>query len=237
MVFCAGRIVAKRAASPTVTVLDLHVPSLTSFLPGQWVDFMAPPHTWIGGFSLASSPKDLPLVTLAVKASSQEPSQWVTYKSQVGDAVQVQVGGNSVLRQDCGDKPAVFVAGGIGISPLLSMYRQYTQERENGGGAQARFLYLVSKEEELVFIDELVHLTSENGDGLVLSLTQQKEWKRPLQGATCLLGRDVMRAFLQNQVSQNTIYYICGPPTILEAIDLLEQKGVPSSNVVYEKWW
>lgn len=237
MVFCAGRIVAKRAASPTVTVLDLHVPSLASFLPGQWVDFMAPPHTWIGGFSLASSPKDLPLLTLAVKASSQEPSKWVTYKSQVGDAVQVQVGGSSVLRQD-DDKPAVFVAGGIGISPLLSMYRQYTQERGKGEGQQARFLHLVSNEEELVFIDELVQLASENGDGLVLSLTQQDEWKRPLKGATCLVGRDVMRTFLQSQASQNTIYYICGPPTMLdEAIDLLEQEGVPSSNVVYEKWW
>ena len=47
MVFHVGRIVAKRLASPTVTILELQVPTLVSFHPGQWVDFVAPPHDWV----------------------------------------------------------------------------------------------------------------------------------------------------------------------------------------------
>lgn len=236
MVFHVGRIVAKWSASPTVTILNLHVPSLSSFLPGQWIDFVAPPHTWVGGFSLSSSPRELPKVTLAVKSSSQKPSHWVTNESQVGDHVEVQVGGNCVLQRDF-KKPAVFYAGGIGISPLLSMYRQHTQERGDDG-AGAYFLYLVSNEEELVFIEELVELASLNGDRIVVSLTQLDEWKKPLQGVECLTGRAVMQTFLQNGTPSNVVYYICGPPSMLdEAIDVLEQKKVPSSNIVYEKWW
>jgi len=235
MVFHVGRIVAKRAASPTVTVLDLHVPSLSSFLPGQWVDFVAPPHEWIGGFSLASCPRDLPKVTLAVKASSQKPAQWVTRESQVGDSVEIKVGGSCVLQRDF-ERPAVFCAGGIGISPLLAMYRQHVQERGDTG--KASFLYLVPNEEELVFAEELVDLASFKGDQVVLSLTQQDEWKEPLNGVECATGRQVMQRFLQDNTSNDSIYYICGPPSMLdEAIGVLEQKGVPSTNIVYEKWW
>lgn len=238
MVFHVGRIVAKTAASPTVTVLRLHVPSFCSFLPGQWVDFQAPPHKFVGGFSIASSPNDLPHLTLAIKASSQAPSQWVTTESNVGDTVNVQVGGTCVLKHYT-KQHAVFCAGGIGISPLLSMYRQHVQERRM---KNASFLYLVSKEEELVFAEELVKLASIHNDRLVLSLTQQDEWKeiKSLSNTNveCLTGRDVMRTFLQHD-TENATYYICGPPSMLnDAIDLLEQeKGVPSSNIIYEKWW
>lgn len=235
MVFHIGRIVAKRAASPTVTVLDLNIPSLSSFMPGQWVDFMAPPNEWVGGFSLSSSPRDLPNVTLAVKSSSQKPSQWVTTESKEGDAVEIQVGGTCVLRRNL-DAPALFCAGGIGISPLLSMYREHVQERGNTG--RASFLYLVPSEEELVFIDELVDLALRNGDRLVVSLTQQDKWTKPLNGVECLTGRSVMQSFLQSDLTNNAIYYICGPPSMLdEAVDMLEQRNVPPANILYEKWW
>ena len=237
MVFHIGRIMAKRAASPTVTILDLHVPSLPSFVPGQWVDFMAAPqYEWVGGFSLASSPRELPTVTLAIKASSQKPSQWVTHDSKVGDTVQVQVGGNCVLLQEF-EKPAVFCAGGIGISPLISMYRQHVQER-GIDCVRASFLYLVSKEEELVFVNELIEMASIHGDRVVVSLTQQDDWKKPLNTVECLIGRGVMGTLLQEETPPNAIYYICGPPSMLdEAIVRLEQKGVSSSDIVYEKWW
>jgi propane monooxygenase reductase subunit len=155
----------------------------------------------------------------------------------VGDTIKIQVGGNCVLRQEF-DKPAVFCAGGIAISPFISMYRQHVQERGNIEGEGASFLYLVSSEDELVFVDELMELASTNGDRVVVSLTQQDEWKKPLEGVECLTGRDVMRKFLKNDTPNNAIYYICGPPSMLdEAIDLLDKKGVPSNNVVYEKWW
>jgi hypothetical protein len=108
MVFHVSRIASKQLVSPSVTVLDLHVPSLDFFLPGQWVDFVSQEKKgWVGRFSLASSPRDLPTVTLAVKATSKVPAQWVTLESKVGDAFEIQVGGNCVLEKDF-EKSAVF---------------------------------------------------------------------------------------------------------------------------------
>lgn len=184
---------------------------------------------------MASSPNKLPLVTLAIKTSRQEPSKWVTNESKVGDDVEIQVGGGCVLVKDFA-RPAVFIAGGIGISPLLSMYRQHCEERGNGKGAS--FLYIVSNEEELVFIDELQSLARESGDRVVASLTQQDAWKNPFEDVTCLTGRDVMIPFLNEDSPEDAIFYVCGPPAMLdEAIELLGQRGIPSPRIVYEKWW
>lgn len=237
MVFHVGRIASKRLVSPSVTVLDLHVPSLHFFLPGQWVDFVSPENSgWVGGFSLASSPSDLPTVTLAVKASSQKPARWVTFDSKVGDTIEIQVGGNCVLEKDF-KKSAVFCGAGIGISPLLSMYRQHVQER-GPGGKGASFLYIAPNEDELVFIEELVELASLKGGQLVVSLTRQDEWQKPLSGVQCLAGRKVMHTFLSDNTSHDAIYYICGPPSMMdEAIGLLRGNDVTSSNIRYEKWW
>lgn len=236
MVFHVGHVVAKRLASPTVTILELQVPTLASFHPGQWVDFVAPPHDWVGGFSLASSPSELPNLMLAVKASSQKPAQWVTTDSNVGDSVRVRVGGSFVLQKDF-LQPAVFCAGGIGISPLLSLYRQHVQERGDNG-KHASFLYLVSTEDELVFVEELIELASSRDDRLLVSLTRQNEWKKPLKGVECFTGRQVMQTFLSDDTSSDAIYYLCGPPSMLdEAINLLQQKDICSKRIVYEKWW
>jgi benzoate/toluate 1,2-dioxygenase reductase subunit len=237
MVFHAGRIVAKRLASPTVTILELDVPTLASFHPGQWVDFVAPPHDWVGGFSLASSPSELPNVTLTVKASSQTPAQWVTKGSSVGDNVRIRVGGSCVLYKDF-TKPAVFCAGGIGISPLFCMYRQHVQERGAHHGKGAYFLYLAAKEEELVLVEELMELASSNADRLFVSLTRQNEWNKPLEGVECVTGREAMQTFLSDDTPSDAIYYLCGPPSMLdEALYMLQRKGISSERIVHEKWW
>jgi ferredoxin-NADP reductase len=126
-----GKIVRKSFASPTVVVLDLHVPDF-SFRPGQWVDLIVPPYDWVGGFSIASSPQDVPLLRLAVKRSHQPPAMWVHDHSRVHDTVQVHVGGSSVLDVEQIHRPTVFFAGGIGISPILSQYREFLYHQRKG---------------------------------------------------------------------------------------------------------
>jgi ferredoxin-NADP reductase len=258
-----GKIVRKQLASPTVIVLELKVPSLSSFVPGQWVDFVVPPHSWIGGFSIASSPKDLPNLTLAVKHSNHAPATWVHEESQVDMEVQVQVGGTSVLspiesteESVSGDflssPPRVFCAGGIGISPVLSQYREFLVQRASCAtastpGPPARFLYTVSEQSELVFADELVELATRNrsmnsGDRMVFALTQTSQWndsdcKEYPCDVELKTGR-VMKSFL-DEAPKESVFYLCGPPGMLDdaVSHLTAVRGVEPANVHYEKWW
>jgi NAD(P)H-flavin reductase len=89
-----------------------------------------------------------------------------------------------------------------------------------------------------VFVEELIKLASSRDDRLLVSLTRQNEWKTPLKGVECFTGRQVMQTFLSGDTSSDAIYYLCGPPSMLdEATNLLQQKDICSKRIVYEKWW
>lgn len=241
--YLPGRIIAKRAASPTVTLLDLCIPSLQTFKPGQWLDFRIPTADWIGGFSIASSKIQNNAIQIAVKESkTHAAAQWVTNESTTGDDILVQVGGTCVLHPDASSSPAVFVAGGIGISPLLGLYRHHVAEKR----PPVTFYYSVPKQEEIVFRDELLELRRrDDGDSLTITLTQES-WKGSgtvnsptSNGVHHQVGR-TMTEFLDRTLhdSSSAIYYICGPPTMQdEALAQLRRNNVPSDRLVYEKWW
>lgn len=271
--FHAAKIVKRYLASPTVVVLELEVSkTLKTFLPGQWVDFVVQPHTWTGGFSIASSPKLLPSLTLAIKKSDHPPSMWVhnPHESVVGRSVEIQVGGTCTLTEtDIEQKSSsaccyVFVAGGIGISPILSQYRQVLECRRQLESQQQQlksvFLYSVSTQDELVFGDEIVNLDIDAAlDKLVFTMTKSSdnEWKGPIvaaakatQNLELKTGR-IMKEFLdevpvpgdgddnRRPSSSSSQYYICGPPNMLDdAISYLESnKGIHKGQLHYEKWW
>lgn len=244
--FQKGRIIAKTIGSPTVTILDFAVPRI-KFRPGQWVDFRIPSASWTGGSSITNVPsQDDDNIQIAVKRSyTHAPAQWVTHESKVGDEVWVQVGGSCLLHSSEGDE-ACFLAGGIGISPMLGLYRQHAQERP---ATRASFFYSVTTEDELVFRQELEHLMSQrSSDVCTMTLTQASEWKEPPQSSrnnniVHALGRAAMTEYLQQSLLTNSstkkrIYYVCGPPSMQdEALSILKQAKVPDDQLVYEKWW
>mmetsp|Transcript_27922 Transcript_27922/g.67933 ORF Transcript_27922/g.67933 Transcript_27922/m.67933 type:complete len:279 (-) Transcript_27922:65-901(-) len=278
MIYHAAKITRKYLASPSVIILELNVPSLTSFLPGQWVDFMAPPHEWIGGFSIASSPSNLPQLTLAIKKSKAQASAWVHSDSKVGSDLRVQVGGGCTLQrrdedddddddeEEEDDKPVVFCAGGIGISPVLGNYRyhlnqQKKKRRATSSGKATKptmLFYSASTQDELVFWEELVQLHREQQEAdpeiknrMIFSLTKSESWDDSFlntlsdasSGDSDTAGIIELRhgryllEFLQAG-PKDAIYYICGPPKMNDdAVAFLEAKGVPASNIRYEKWW
>lgn len=279
MIYHAAKITRKYLASPTVMILELNVPSLSSFLPGQWVDFMAPPHEWIGGFSIASPPSNLPKLTLAIKKSKAQASAWVHTDSKVGSDLKVQVGGGCSLQRNegdddddddddkelDGDKPVVFCAGGIGISPVLGNYRYLLNRQKKRRSTSEKaakptmfFYYSASTQDELVFWEELVQLHEEQQEAdpesknrMVFSLTKSESWDYSFLSASSsqastredtdtgieLRHGRYMLEFLE-AAPKDGIFYICGPPKMNdEAVAFLEATGVPTSNVQCEKWW
>jgi len=248
-----------------------------SFSPGQWIDFVVPNHTdWVGGFSLVSDPENLPELSLAVRRSNHAPSIWVHDTSRVGSNVEIRVGGSCTLlpastfsskehhQQRTATRPTVFLAGGIGIVPILSMYRARwlaaaaattrsttaTISESCAASASATSLFYAAKtREELVFADEVASLADcygnkRRGDRLVLALTQQENWDQDdnldAERESVVekgIGRQLMRSFLSTQ-SVHSIFYLCGPPVMIDdAVEILKGRGVPEAHLKYEKWW
>jgi len=265
--FHLAKVGSKKLVS-TVCVFDLHVPTLKTFLPGQWVDFMLPRTAaaaaaaeesisaaapWVGGFSFASIPEDLPMCTLAVKRWNQAPAAiWVHNSMKPQDMVEVRVGGTCVWKPDTTDeswtRPLVLIAGGIGISPILSIYRSYLLHRADNQDVSAplHLFYSVSTEAELVFGDAVVDLYDTYGDKLVdslmFTLTQQSSWGDGKMHSQVAYRTGRQLASFLNDLNLDSLndatYYICGPCTMIDdTIRLLKAEGVEDGNIRYEKWW
>lgn len=126
-------------------------------------------------------------------------------------------------------RPAVLVAGGIGITPLKGML-QYVVDR--GLDLPVRLLYGNRSADEIAYRDELDALANEAKDARVVhTLT------RPAPGTWDGRTGRIDRALLAEAADglREPVFYVCGVPAMVEdmvatALDL----GVPESRVRYE---
>ena len=142
------------------------------FLPGQWVDAFCPGIAKAGGFTITSSPSKATgnstadrYIELAIKKSPENPAAaWLWQDSDVllGQTLRIRVGGSFVFPPP--GAPAafttnrlarvVFVAGGVGINPLISIASHLgelnaaSETEEGAGGPEVVFLYSVQAEQE-----------------------------------------------------------------------------------------
>ncbi|KAI0377410.1 hypothetical protein F5Y04DRAFT_177156 [Hypomontagnella monticulosa] len=126
-----------------VRLFRLELSAPLRFLPGQWLDVFVPGVAKAGGYTITSppskarpSPTDPAFVELAVQKSPDPPAAWlwqdpdtITYAD-----LQVRVGGSFVWPPPGVNvralRRAVFVAGGVGINPLMSMLSSLAEGNE-----------------------------------------------------------------------------------------------------------
>ena len=101
-------------------------------------------------------------IDLAVKASDHPPAAWIHREAKVGSHVTVRVGGDFYFDDDKIDCVSnfLFVAGGIGITPLHSIMR-HAIDLKNGGCGNAgklRLLYSAKTLDEMIFEKSLREL-------------------------------------------------------------------------------
>ena len=125
------------------------------------VDLFLPNISQVGGFSICSPPSLLQLtreIHLAVKKSSWPPAEWIHSKCRVGDKVQIRVGGDFHYEPPSNSQAPdiIFIAGGVGINPLLSIMLQLkslhqTQESQKVLPKNIALLYSARTKEDILF--------------------------------------------------------------------------------------
>jgi propane monooxygenase reductase subunit len=133
--------------------------------------------------------------------------------------------------RDAPDRDLVFVGGGAGMAPILSLLRSMA---ERGIARKAVFYYGARRRHDLCFEEELRELErtlpsfryvpalSELGDG--------GAW----EGETGLITEVVKR---REANLSGAHAYVCGPPPMVEAaIPMLAGLGVPEKHVYYDKF-
>lgn len=152
----AAELVAVRAETDTARTLTLRVARWPGHLPGQHVDVrLTAPDGYQAerSYSIAS-PAGGDLIELTVqRVPDGEVSGYLVDGLEVGERIEIRgpVGGWFVWDPER-DGPALLVAGGSGIVPIMSMLRA---RRRAGVGKPVRVIYALRDPGQLFYRDEL----------------------------------------------------------------------------------
>ncbi len=180
-------------------------------------------------FTISSSPTETGYHAATIKESGDFTA--TIGQTRVGDTALIQApfGRFSYILHPRA-RDLVFIAGGIGITPLMSNLRHMRDTR-----AQRRVLLLYSNraEADIVFREELALI--EAGDRpevkLVHVLSQPGEdW----QGEKGHLDREKLGRLCGDRLGASTFFLCCPPPPTQSLVENLRELGVPYSRISYE---
>lgn len=188
------------------------------FAPGQFVDMtlVDPPETDAEGngrtFSVASAPhEDTVMVATRMRDTAFKR---VLRRMPLGVTVQMEGPfGNLVLPADP-VRPVVFLAGGIGITPLRSMILHAAAQKLPH---RLVLLYSNRRPEDAPFLDELEALQQDNPRyTFVGTMTEPDKSSRPWKGETGFITPVMLSRVLVNVALP--IFYVVGPPGLVTGL-------------------
>src|ERR1019366_5588278 len=109
---------------------------------------------------------------------------------------------------------AVFLAGGIGITPFRSMI---VNAARKGHAYRIVLFYSNRRPEDSAFLQELQQIGSENKNYQIIGImTEMEKSKRSWNGETGFIDKVMLIRFVPDVAAP--IYYIAGPPAMVTAM-------------------
>jgi ferredoxin-NADP reductase len=207
-------------------------PAGFAFKPGQSmnVSLIEPPETDAKGnartFSIVSAPHETELV---IATRMRDTAYKRVLKSMpAGGRVGLR-GPAGLFTLDPADlRPAVFLAGGIGVTPFASMLRDAAQ---SGLARDLWLFYSNRRPEDAAFLDELMSLPKRNPKiHFVGTMVEMDKSSRSWSGERGFLDRAMLERHLKGLAGN--VYYIAGPPGLVEAMQkMLVSAGVAEDAI------
>lgn len=230
-------LVSRQEIAERTMAFHFGKPSGWTYQAGQSLDITlpAPPESDAEGnvrtFTIASAPHEK---TLMVATRLRDTAfKRVLQSMPLGAAVQIEgPAGDLTLHQDQA-RTAVFLAGGIGITPFRSI---------SVAAAHARLphtiylFYANRRPEDAPFLEELQALEQENRNfKLIATMTKMEKSRRPWHGETGTIGKEMLAKYLKNAASP--IYYVAGPPEMVRGLQaMLAAYGVAPADIRAEEF-
>jgi ferredoxin-NADP reductase len=213
-------------------------PADFSFKPGQAIDLILSDPAVSGtegarhAFSIVSAPHEGELVVATRMRDSAFKNALA--RLAIGAAAEVDGPFGSLTLHNKLDRAAVFIAGGIGITPFMSMLRHAANS-----ALQQRLVLLYSnrRPEDSAFLGELQRLEGENRNfRLVATMTRMQESTLPWMGETGVIDEALVKRICGEL--PNPIYYVAGPPAMVAGLrDTLERAGVDGDDIRSEEFY
>jgi ferredoxin-NADP reductase len=208
-------------------------PAGFAFKPGQAIDvtLVDPPQTDTKGprraFSIVSAPyEDHIVVTTRMRDSAFKRTLG---SMPIGSRVQIEGPFGSLTLHSNRSRPAVFIAGGIGITPFMSILRQAAHDQLP---QVIKLLYSNRRPEDAAFLQELQQLeqTHRGSFRLLATMTSRADGGQAWSGLTGTIGPDLIRSVIVHPSLH--VFYVAGPPAMVADMQqLLNRMGVQDDDI------
>ena len=169
-------------------------------------------------FSITSAPNE-PRLRITVKAVGDYTRALRTLEPGAAAVVEGPYG--SFSSRDLPRERQIWIAGGIGVTPFLSMARGL-----DGDAPAVDFYYCVEHEPEARFVDEIRSIAREREDFRVAVVPRDR---------VGFLTAERLSAENEDLASADVL--ICGPPAMIESLrSQLKARGVPGSQIHAEEF-
>jgi len=215
----------------------LEKPSGFEFIAGQSIDLtlVNPPESDSEGnsraFSIASAPyEDEILVATRMRDTAFKR---VLRTLPVGTSVKMDGPFGYFKLHRNPTRSAVFLAGGIGITPFLSMARQAAHDQLP---QQLYLFYGNRRPEDAPFLDALFQLTKTNSRfQFIPCMSQMEKSHRGWTAETGFINREMLDRYVP--ALAEPVYYVAGPPAMVATMRLmLTAAGVDEDNIRMEEF-
>jgi propane monooxygenase reductase subunit len=223
-------------------VLRLTEPGEVKFFPGQYMDITVPgtqapasPGGEVRSFSMANTSSRGGLLEFVIKVYPDGLfSEFLDRRLAVGDRLEL-TGPFGVFTLREGDADLVFLGGGAGMAPILSLLRSMA---ERGLRRKATFFYGARTAADLCFADELRDLEEKLPGFTYIPALSDGDWDGETGLITDVLKRrapEICGAGDRPLAAAHA--YVCGPPPMVEAaIPLLQSLGVAEKRIYFDKF-
>ncbi|MGZ3218357.1 benzoate 1,2-dioxygenase electron transfer component BenC [Paracoccus sp. T5] len=196
------------------------------FLPGQYVNIAVPGSADHRSYSFSTPPGETGLGFLIKKIPDGLMSTWLA-RARLGDSLTLTGPmGSFYLREGAG--PLLFLAGGTGLAPFLSMLEVLARA---GSRRDIHLIYGVTRDLDLVLVDRLAALAKRLPNFTFATVVADPASEHPRTGWVTQHMPDEMLAQAGAEV------YLCGPPPMVDAVrHYLDENGIRPASFHYEKF-
>ncbi|MDP3974028.1 MAG: FAD-dependent oxidoreductase [Candidatus Daviesbacteria bacterium] len=227
-----GKIIDKKEVAEKTLQVTFGVEEPVTFKAGQYifVTLINPTYTDDRGnrrqFSINNSPNEKGVITITTRLSESGFKRGLN-KLNIGDRVELgPIAGAFVLPEDT-QTPLILIAGGIGITPYLSMLKFIEEQKLP---YQVTLIYSNRTTQSTAYLEDLKRLNIA-GFRLIPIMSDQQDW----QGEKRRIDPQFIKEYFPNVNAQN--YMVVGPPGMVSAVQkALMDAGVEAANIKIENF-
>lgn len=219
MISFSARIVKKENVSANTTAVSFDIGKDFSFQAGQYITVTLPNLSdkptaeQFRDFSITSSPEELPLITITYRDSTSLYKKTLA-EMNIGDEVFID-GPKGIFTLPAEDAPLVFIAGGVGITPFISITRHL---KHHPRATKPLLFYYNNSRESAVYLSEL-------------------EKRQDVITFYAVFGPMTDGSLLNGDESAKTSWYVAGPPGMVKkAREVLRMIGVEDQRIKTEEF-